>query len=147
MDMYVFNPYRQVWPWSTKLNRAKANRALPREHTGYIKHPLPTTQKTTLHMNITRCLIPKSDWLYSLQPKMERLYIVSKNKTWSWLWLRSSIITMFRFKLNMVGETTRSFKYDLNQISYDYTMEVMNRFKGLDLLECLTIYRERFMTL
>ena len=61
MDMYAFNPYRYVWPWSTKLNRAKPNRALPREHTGYIKHPLPTTQKTTLHMNITRCLIPKSD--------------------------------------------------------------------------------------
>ena len=39
---------------------------------------------------------------------------------------------MFRFKLNMVGETTRSFKYDLNQISYDCTVQVTNRFKGLD---------------
>ena len=56
---------------------------------GHRKHPLPTTQETTLHMDITRWSIPKSDWLYSLQPKMEELYTVSKNKTGSWLWLRS----------------------------------------------------------
>ena len=43
----------------------------------------------SLHMDITRWSTPKSDWLYSLQPKMEKLYIVSKNKTGSWLWLRS----------------------------------------------------------
>ena len=47
------------------------------------------TQEKTLHMNITRWPIPKSNWLYSLQPKMEKLYTVSKNKTRSWLWLRS----------------------------------------------------------
>ena len=80
---------RQIWPWSTEWNRPKANRVLPRERTGHSKHPLPTTQEKTLHMNITRWSIPKSDWLYSLQPKMEKLYIVSKNKTRSWLWLRS----------------------------------------------------------
>ena len=45
-------------------------------------------QHKTLHMDITRWSTPKSDWLYSLQPKMEKLYIVSKNKTGSWLWLR-----------------------------------------------------------
>ena len=49
----------------------------------------PTTQEKTLHMDITRWSIPKSDWLYSLQPKMEKLYTVNKNKTRSWLWLRS----------------------------------------------------------
>ena len=75
--------------WSTEWSRAKANRVLPREHTGHSKHPLPTTQKKTLYMDITRWPTPKSDWLYSLQPKMERLYTVSKNKTGSWLWLRS----------------------------------------------------------
>ena len=80
---------RQIWPWSTKQSRAKANRVLPREHTGHNKHPLPTTQVKTLYMDITRCSIPKSDWLYSLQPKVEKLYTVSKNKTGSWLWLRS----------------------------------------------------------
>ena len=80
---------RQIWPCHTKRSRAKANRVFPREHTGHSKHPLPTTQAKTLHMDISRWSIPKSDWLYSLQPKMEKLYTVSKNKTRSWLWLRS----------------------------------------------------------
>ena len=51
----------QIWPWSTKQSRAKANRVLPREHTGHRKHPLPTTQEKTLHMDITRWSTPKSD--------------------------------------------------------------------------------------
>ena len=80
---------RQVWPWSTKWSRAKANRVLPREHTGHRKHHFPAIQETTLYMNITRWSIPKSNWLFSLQPKVEKLYTVSKNKTRSWLWLRS----------------------------------------------------------
>ena len=46
-----------------------------------------------------------------------------------------------------MGKTTRPFRYDLNQIAYDYTVEVRNRFKGLDLLECLMNYRQRFVTL
>ena len=44
-------------------------------------------------------------------------------------------IAKFRLKLKKVGETTRSFRYDLNQIPYDYTVEVRNRFKGLDLID------------
>jgi len=43
------------------------------------------------------------------------------------------LIAKFRLKLNKVGKTTRSFRYDLNQIPYEYTVEVTNRFKGLDL--------------
>ena len=43
------------------------------------------------------------------------------------------LITKFRLKLKKVGKTTRPFRYDLNQIPYDYTVEVRNRFKGLDL--------------
>ena len=75
----------QIWPWSTEWSRAKANRVLSREHTGYSKHHLPTTREKTLCMDIARCSIPKSDGLYSLQPTMEKLYTVSKNKTGSWL--------------------------------------------------------------
>ena len=78
-----------VWPWSTEWTKAKAHRVLPREWTGHSKHSLPTTQEKTLYMDITRWSIPISDWLYSLQPKMEKLCTVSKNKTGSWLWLRS----------------------------------------------------------
>ena len=65
---------RQIWPWSTEWSRAKATRVLQREHTGHSKHPLSTTQGKTLHMDITRWSIPKSDWLYPLHPKMEKLY-------------------------------------------------------------------------
>ena len=57
------------------------------------------------------------------------------------------LIAKFRLKLKKVGKTTRSFRYDLNQVPYSYTVEVRNRFKGLDLIECLMNYRWRFMTL
>ena len=57
------------------------------------------------------------------------------------------LIAKFRLKLKKVGKTTRAFRYDLNQIPYDYTVEVRNRFKGLDLTECLMNYGRRFMTL
>ena len=80
---------REVWLWSTNWSRAKANRVFPRECTGHSKHPLPTPQEMTVHMDISRWSISKSDWLYSLQLKMEKLYTVSKNKIRSWLWLRS----------------------------------------------------------
>ena len=56
------------------------------------------------------------------------------------------LIAKFRIKLKKVGKTTRPFRYDLNQIPYDYTVEVRNRLKGLDLIECLNNYGQRFMT-
>ena len=48
------------------------------------------------------------------------------------------IIAKFRHKLKKVGKTTRPFRYDLNQIPYDYTVEMRNRFKGLDLIDRVT---------
>ena len=57
------------------------------------------------------------------------------------------LITKFRLKLKKVGKTTRPFRYDLNKIPYDYTVEVRNRFKGLDLIECLMNCGLRFVTL
>ena len=57
------------------------------------------------------------------------------------------LIAKFRLKLKKVGKTTRPFRCDLNQIPYDYTVEVRNRFKGLDLIECLMNYGRRFVTL
>ena len=50
------------------------------------------------------------------------------------------LIAKFRLRLKKVGKTTRSFRYDLNQIPYDYIVEVTNRFKGLELIECLKNY-------
>ena len=57
------------------------------------------------------------------------------------------LIANFRLKLKKVGKTTRPFRYDLNQIPYDYTVGLRNRFKGLDLIECVMNYGLRFMTL
>ena len=52
------------------------------------------------------------------------------------------LIAKFRLKLKKVGKTTRPFRYDLNQIPYDYTVEVRNRFRGLDLIEVRDIVQE-----
>ena len=127
---------RQIWPCSTEWSRAKANRVRPREHTGHSKHPLPTTQEKTLHMDITTWSTLKSVWLCSLQPKMEKLYTISKNMT------RADcksdhelLIAKFRLKLKKVGKTTRPFRYELNQIPYDSRVEMTNRFKWLDLID------------
>ena len=57
------------------------------------------------------------------------------------------LIAKFRLILKKIGKTTRPFRYDLNQIPYDYTVEVTNRFKGVDLIECLKNYGQRFVTL
>ena len=57
------------------------------------------------------------------------------------------IIAKFKPKVKKEGKTTRPFRYDLNQIPYDYTVEMTSRFKGLDLIECLKNYGHRFMTL
>ena len=67
---------------------------------------------------------------------MEKLYTVSKNKTGSRVWLRPwTPYCQIQTEIEESGETTRPFRYDLNQIPYDYTVEVRNRFKGLDLLD------------
>ena len=57
------------------------------------------------------------------------------------------LIAKFRLRLKKIGETTRPFRYDLNQIPDSYTVEVTNRVKGLDLIECMKNYGQRSMTL
>ena len=80
----------QIWPWSTEWSRAKAKRVLPRDRIGHSEHPLPANKRRLYTWTSPdRWSTLKSDWLYSLQPKMEKLYTVNKNKTRSWLWLRS----------------------------------------------------------
>ena len=73
---------------------------------------------------------------------MERLYTVSNDYDSG----HKLFIAKFRLKLKKVGKTTRPFRYDLNQMSYDYTVEVTNRFKGLVLVECLKNYGHKFVT-
>ena len=61
--------------------------------------------------------------------------------------MAQSMNSLFRLKLKKIGKTTRTFRYDINVIPYDYTVEVTNRFKGLDLIECMKNYGRRFVTL
>ena len=71
-----------------------------------------------------------------MQPKIDKLYTVNQNKTRVDCGSdHELLIVNFRFKLKKVGKTTKSFRYDLNQIPYDYTVKVRNRFKGLDLID------------
>ena len=127
---------RQVWPWGKKWTWAKANRALSREHAGHSKHPFPTIQETTLHMDMTRWSISKSDWLCSLHCRQRNSTLSSKTISAADCSLdHELLIAKFKLKLKKVGKTTRSFKYDLNLIPYDSTVEGTNRFKGLDPVE------------
>ena len=66
---------------------------------------------------------------------MEKLYIVNKNKTGAFCGSDyEPLIAKFRLNFKKVGKTTRPFRYDVNQIPYNYTVEMINRFKGLDLI-------------
>ena len=109
-----------------------------------------TTQENTLHKDIIIRSILKLDLLYYFQLKMEKLYLVSQKKKKSLGAVCGSdhevFIAKFSLKLKEVGKTTRPFRCDLNQIPYDYTVEVTIRFKGLDLVECLKNYGWRFKT-
>ena len=72
----------------------------------------------------------------SLQPKMEKLFTVSKTRLGADCGSDHELLTTkFRLKLKKVRKTTRPFRYDLNQIPYDYTVEVRNRFKGLNVID------------
>ena len=71
----------------------------------------------------------------------EALYSQQKQaQEWAVAQITNSL-ARFRLKLKKVGKITRPFRYDLNQIRYDYTVEMRNRFKGLDLIECLMSVR------
>ena len=121
----------KFWPWNTKWIKAKANRVLPKECMGHNKHPLPATQELILHVGISRWPIPKSDyvlcsqkWRSSIQSAKTRLGADCSSD-------HELLIAKFRLKMNKIMKTTRPFRYDLNQIRYDCTVEVRNRFKRL----------------
>ena len=79
---------------------------------------------------------------------MKKLYTVSKKRPGADCGSdHELLIAKFRLKSKKVGKTTRIFRYDLNQIPYDYTVGVRNRFMGIDMIECLMNYGLKFMTL
>ena len=124
---------------------------MPRERTGHSKHPLPTTREKTLHGHHQMVNIDWLYWLidYILFSQRFRTSIQSaKTRPGADCGLdHELLIAKFRLKLKKIGKTTRPFRYDLNQIPYDYIVQMTNRFKGLDLIECLKNYRWWFMTL
>ena len=72
-----------------------------------------------------------------MQPKVEKLHIVSKTRQGVECGSdHELLIARFRLKLKKVGKTTSPFRYELNHITCSYIVEVRNRFKGLDLIEC-----------
>ena len=110
------------------------------------------TKTLHVHHQMVSIKIRLIIWLYSLQPSAkdgEALYRQQKTRLGADCGSdRKFLIAKFRLKLKKVGKTTRPFRYDLNQIPYNYTVEVTNRFKGLDLMtECLKNYEQRFVTL
>ena len=100
-------------------------------------------------MDITRWAIPKSDWLYSFCQKWRSSIESAKRRPGADCgWDHELLIAIFRLKLKKVGKTTRPSTYDLIQIPYDYTVEVTNRFNGLDLTDRMSDELwMRFMTL
>ena len=79
---------------------------------------------------------------------MENLYTVTKIRPGADCGSdHELLISKFRLKLKKVGETTRLFRYSLYQIPYDCMVEVTNRFKEIDLTECLKNYGQGFITL
>ena len=131
--------------WGTERSRAKDNRVLPRECTGHSKLPLPTTQEKTTRGHHQMVNIEIRLIVFFAAKDGEALYSQQK-QDWE-LTLAQILIAKFRLELKKVGKTTRPFRYDLNQTPCDYTVEVRNRFKGLDLIECLMNYGWRFVTL
>ena len=123
----------QIWPWSTKQSRSKGNTVLPKEHTV----PTPSSNNTReasthghnqMDNNKIRLIIflTAKDGRCSIQSAKIRLGADCGSD-------HELLTAKFRLKLKKVGKTTTLFRYDLNQNPYDYTVEVTNRFKGLDL--------------
>ena len=100
----------------------------------------PWTSPDGQHWNQIDYILCSQRWRSSIQSAKTRLGADCGSD-------HELLIAKIRLKLKKVGKTTRPFKYDLNQIPNDYTVEVRNRFKRLDLTECLMNYGMRFMTL
>ena len=92
------------------------------------------------YRNQIDCILRSQRWRSSIQSAKTRLGADCGSD-------HELLIAKFRLKMKKVGKTTKPFRYDLNQIPFDYTVEVRNRLKGIDVIECLKNYERRFMTL
>ena len=128
---------RTLLELNTQVNiKAKANKALSREHSDHRKHTFPQlmrqlytrTSPGVQYQNQVDYIFCSQSWRSSIQSAKTRPIADCGSD-------HELLITKFRLKFKKVGKTTRPFRYDLNQIPYDYTVEVRNRFKGLDLID------------
>ena len=93
-----------------------------------------------LYMDISRWSIPKSDYILCSQRWRSSIHSAKIRPGANYGSDHELHIAKFRLKIKERGKTTRPFRCDLTHIPYDYTVEVTNRFKGLDLRECLKNY-------
>ena len=139
---------RQIWPWSTEWSRARLiefcqenKLVVANTHFQQHKRKLYTgTSPDGQHQNQITYILCSQRWRRSKQSAKTRTGADCGSD-------HEFLIAKFRLKLKKVEKTTRPFRYDLDQISYDYTVEVRHRFKGLDVIECLKNYGWRFATL
>ena len=114
---------------------------MPRECIGHSRHPLPTTQEKTLHKRRHIWTTPdgqhrnQTDYIHCSQSWRSSIQSGKTRPGDDYGSHHELLIAKFRLKLNKVGKTTRPFRYDLNQIPYNYIVKVINRFKGLDLID------------
>ena len=141
---------RQIWPWSTKRSRAKQ---FCQDNTLVIANTLFQQHKRSLytwtspdgqHQNQIDYILCSQRWRSAIQSKKTR-----PGADWGsdHELLISKFNTGNKLTQKKVRKTTRPFRYDWNQIPFDYTVEVTNRFKGLDLIECMKKYGWRCITL
>ena len=137
---------RQIWPWCTVLSRARLiefcqENALIITNTLFQQHErrlYTWTSPDGEHQNQIDYILCSQRWRSSIQSAKTRLRADCGSD-------HELLFAKFRLKLKKVGKTTRPF--NLNQIPYDYTVEMRNRFKGLDLIEYVMNYRWRVVTL
>ena len=109
---------------------------MPRKCTGHSKHPLPTTQEKTTHRTSPDGRHRNQiDYILCSQRQRSSIQSTKKRSEADCGSDHELLIAKFRLKLKKVGKTTRPFRYNLSQIPYDCTVEVRNRFRGLDLIE------------
>ena len=115
---------RKIWPWNTEWSRAKANRVLPRKHTGHSEHPLPTQKRRLYrwtspdgqHQNEIDYILCCQRWRSSIQPAKTRPGADCGSD-------HEFLMAKFRLKLKEIGKITTPFKYDVNQIPKNYTVK------------------------
>ena len=134
---FSFFAKRTHWSWQTPSSNNTREDSI---HGHYQMSPDGQTLPGGQYRSQTDYIICSQRWRSSIQSAKTRLGADCGSD-------HELLIPKFRLKLKKVGKTPRPFRYELNHIPYDYTVEVRNRFKGLDLIECLMKYEWRFVSL